>query len=63
MEKANLPRGILSCLDKLCQSLFINVIFFTRRLLPVFFIDVETGQICLELSAFCGNDDKIFFLM
>jgi len=50
-----MSRGILSTLDKLCPSLFINSIFFTRGLALVFSIDVCTGQGNLELSLFYGN--------
>jgi len=55
MDKTNLPRGILSRLDKLFSSLFINGILFTRRLSLVLTKDVPTGQVCLEISPFNSN--------
>jgi len=55
MKKINLPRGILSSLEKLCPSLFVNAIFLTRGLPFVFTKDVEIGQSCLEISQLYSN--------
>jgi len=55
MDKTNLPKGILSRLDKLCSSLFINGILLTRGLSLVLTKDVLTGQVCLEFSLFNNN--------
>jgi len=55
MDKTNLPRGILTRLDKLCPSLFINGILLTRGLSLMLTKDVPTGQVCLENSPFNNN--------
>jgi len=55
MDKTNLPRGILSRLDKLLPSLFINGILLTRELSFVLTKDGTTGQVCLEFSPFNSN--------
>ena len=48
IDKTNLPRRILSRLEKLCQSLFINIILLTGRLFLEATIDIPIGQVCLD---------------
>jgi len=55
MEKTNLPRLILSRLDKLSPSVFIKRIFLTRGLSLVFSKDIPTSQVGLEASPFNSN--------
>ena len=55
MDKTNLPRMVLSSLDKLCLSLFINSIFLTWGLSFEVTKDVPLGQVCLEISPFDSN--------
>ena len=55
MNKTNLPRGIISRLDILCPSLFINRILLTRGLSLVVTKDVSIGQVCLENFLFNSN--------
>jgi len=63
MDKTNLPRGVLSRLEKLCPSLFINSIFLTWGLSLEVTKDVSLGQVCLEILHLIAMDDIIFFLM
>jgi len=55
MEKTNVPRLILSRLDKLSPSVFIKRVFLTRELSLVFFKNIPTSQVGLEISPFNSN--------
>jgi len=59
MDKTNLPSGILSRLDKLCPSLFINIILLIWGLFLEVTKDVEIGQVYLEISPFDSNRSNI----
>jgi len=63
MDKTNLPKLILSRLDKLSTSVFIKRIFLTRGLSLVFSKHIPTSQIGLEILHLTAMLDIIFFLI